>query len=84
MKKATLTISFEAEKLDALTYYMEKKEADLQNELNDTIQKLYEKHVPPPTREYLEDKLQRENKASKPKKVDIPKVTAHHGANGTE
>lgn len=60
MKNATLTVSFESEKLDALTYHMGKKEADLQAELNDTMQKLYEKHVPQATREYIEDRLKRD------------------------
>ena len=56
MKNATLNVSFNGEKLDALTYHMGKKEADLQAELNDTIQK----HVPQATREYIDDKLRRE------------------------
>lgn len=43
MKNTTLTLSFNTEKLDALTFHMGKKDADLQGELNDTIQKLYEK-----------------------------------------
>ena len=60
MKNATLNVSFNGEKLDALTYHMGKKEADLQAELTDTIQKLYEKHVPQATREYIDDKLRRE------------------------
>lgn len=60
MKNSTLTVSFESEKLDALTYHMGKKEADLQAELNDTMQKLYEKHVPQATREYIEDRLKRD------------------------
>ena len=69
MKKATLTASFDSEKLDALTYHMGKKEADLQTELEDTVQKLYEKHVPQATREYIDDKLMREAAAkSKPKR----------------
>ena len=73
MKKATLTVSFESEKLDALTYHMGKKEADLQAELNDTMQKLYEKHVPQATREYIEDKLQREAASKeKPKRPVRP------------
>ncbi len=45
MKNTTLTVTFNTEKLDALTFHMEKKSADLQNELNETIQKLYEKYV---------------------------------------
>ena len=66
MKKATLTVSFDSEKLDAPTYHMSKKDTDLQTELEDTVQKLYEKHVPQATREYIDDKLSREA-AAKPK-----------------
>ena len=47
MKNTTLTVTFNTEKLDALTFHMEKREADLQTELNDTVQRLYEKYVPP-------------------------------------
>ncbi len=71
MKKANLTVTFEKEKLDALCYYLEKKEVDLQNELNDTIHKLYVRHVPQPTRAYIEDKLSKEQKPVKVKKMDF-------------
>ena len=37
-------MSFNTERLDALTYHMGKKEADLQAELKDYLQKLYEKY----------------------------------------
>lgn len=60
MKNTTLTMTFNTEKLDALTFHMGKKDADLQAELNDTIQKLYEKYVPQATREYIDDKVARE------------------------
>ena len=59
MKNTTLTITFNTEKLDALQFHMSKKEANLQEELNDTMQKLYEKYVPQATREYLDDKVSR-------------------------
>jgi hypothetical protein len=73
MKKANMTISFGSEKLDALTYHMGKKDTNLQTELEDTIQKLYEKHVPQATREYIDDKLSREAAAkSKPKRPVRP------------
>lgn len=73
MKNATLTVSFESEKLDALTYHMGKKEANLQAELNDTMQKLYEKHVPQATREYIEDRLKRDASVKeKPKRPVRP------------
>ena len=54
MKKTNITISFEQEKLKALQFYAAKKDADLQTELDDTLQKLYEKYVPVQTREYIE------------------------------
>lgn len=60
MKKATLTVSFDNEKLDALTYHMEKKDANLRMELQDTVQKLYERYVPQATRDYIDDRLARE------------------------
>ena len=63
MKNTTLTLSFNTEKLDALTFHMGKKDADLQGELNDTIQKLYEKYVPQGTREYIDDKVSRDAEA---------------------
>lgn len=73
MKATNLTVSFDSEKLDALAYHMGKKDANLQSELNDTIQKLYEKHVPQATREYIDDKLSREAAAKdKPKRPVRP------------
>lgn len=66
MKTTNLTVSFDTDKLDALTYHMDKKDTDLQAELTDYVQKLYEKHVPQATREYIDDKLSREA-AAKPK-----------------
>lgn len=60
MKNATLTMTFSAERLDALTFHMGKKDADLQAELGEFLQKLYEKYVPQATREYLDDRIARE------------------------
>ena len=54
MKKETVQINFDAQKLNAIKQYMGKKEADLHAELEDVVQKLYEKHVPAPVREYIE------------------------------
>lgn len=60
MKNTTLTMSFNSDRLDALTFHMGKKDADLQAELGDFLQKLYEKYVPQATREYLDDRIARE------------------------
>jgi hypothetical protein len=54
VKNASVTISYEQEKLRALQFYAGKKEADIQSEMGDFLQKLYEKYVPPQTREYIE------------------------------
>lgn len=70
MKNTTLTLTFNTERLDALTYHMGKKEADLKAELSDYLQKMYEKYVPQTTREYLDDKIARDEvtKPARPKK----------------
>ena len=62
MKKANITIQFEKEKLDALTFYSQKKHINIVTELEEMLQKIYEKRVPLPTREYLDAKLEGENK----------------------
>lgn len=69
MKKDTITISLEAEKLRAIKKYMEKKEADLQDEMADQLQKLYEKYVPANVREYIDEREEEEITPEKPKKV---------------
>ena len=63
MKNTTLTLTFNTERLDALTYHMGKKEADLKEELGDYLQKMYEKYVPQATREYIDDKVSRDGAA---------------------
>lgn len=55
MKKDTITVSMDAEKLRAVKRYMEKKDADLEQELCDSLQKLYEKYVPASVREYIDE-----------------------------
>ena len=54
MKTTAMTITFEQEKLKALQFYAGKRNADLQAEMDDFLQKLYEKYVPASTREYIE------------------------------
>ena len=54
MKKTTLSISVEQEKLNAIRFYAEKKDANIEAELEDFLGKLYEKYVPAATREYIE------------------------------
>ncbi|MBU5310443.1 hypothetical protein KQI38_00230 [Tissierella carlieri] len=69
MKKDAIRVSLNAEKLRAIKKYMDKKEIDLEDELVDQLQKLYEKYVPANVREYIDEKQEEEIKAKKPKKT---------------
>ena len=64
MKKEAITIQMDAEKLRAVKRYMEKKDADLEKELGDSLQKLYEKYVPATVREYIDESANEKSPAS--------------------
>ncbi len=81
MKKDTIAISLDAEKLRAIKKYMEKKDADLQGEMAEQLQRLYEKYVPANVREYIDELEEEEVKPEKPKKP--AKITATAGASST-
>lgn len=55
MKKESITVQMDGEKLRAVKRYMEKKDADLTQELCDQLQRLYEKFVPVSVREYIDE-----------------------------
>lgn len=54
MKKATVTLSFDQEKLRAIQFYTGKDNTSLEMELDAFMEKLYKKYVPAQTREYIE------------------------------
>lgn len=54
MKKATVTVTFEQEKLKAVQFYLSRSGASLEAELDDFMAKLYKRYVPSQTREYIE------------------------------
>jgi hypothetical protein len=82
MKKASIQITYDAEKLGAIKQYMSKKDAELQGELEDFMQKLYEKHVPAPVREYIESRDSEE--AAQPKRPSRPSSSAAQGISSTD
>ncbi len=54
MEKTELTISIETERLEALTFYLQKeKTTTLQKELGKMLEELYEKTVPADVRDYI-------------------------------
>ena len=57
MKKATITISFDEEKLSALKLYLDQKELQVETELETALDTLYTKTVPVGVREFLDLRL---------------------------
>ena len=75
MKKENISVQLESEKLRATRKYMEKKDASLEQELTDALQKLYEKYVPAPVREYIDEAAEDSKskvKPNKPRAADQP------------
>ena len=76
MKRETITLNCYGEKLEALKRYMAKKDLTLETELDEAVDKLYEKYVPGPVREYISDKAADE--AAYP---PMPRKTRHTNMN---
>lgn len=71
MKKENITLSMEAEKLRATKRYMEKKDVSIEQELSDALTKLYEKYVPAPVREYIDEATEDSKPQTKTKKLKV-------------
>ena len=54
MRKVTVSVQVDAEKLRAIQFYAGRKDSTVEAELEGCFEKLYEKYVPGPTREYIE------------------------------
>lgn len=74
MKQVNVSISFEEEKLTALKRYMAKKELEPETELADALLKLYEKHVPAPVREYIDENDVAAASTTRPRRPARPAV----------
>lgn len=75
MKKESISVQMESEKLKATKRYMEKKDVFIEQELADALTKLYEKYVPAPVREYIDETTEdrkSQTKAKKPKVAEQP------------
>ena len=58
MSTTELKVLFPSERLDALRFFMEKKEQTIEQELKDYLDKTYEKVVPTQVREYVESRME--------------------------
>lgn len=54
MKKTTINISYDEEKLSALKIYLEQKGSQVEDELEKELDALYSKNVPANVREFIE------------------------------
>lgn len=70
MKKTTISVSFEDEKLSALKMYLEQRGQTVEGELEKALDTLYAKTVPAGVREFLD---LRSGVAPTPSKVKKPK-----------
>lgn len=68
MKKATITIAFDEEKLAALEFSLKKENATIQNRMDEALLRLYEQIVPEPVREYLDSRAAPAQKPKRPAK----------------
>lgn len=68
MKKATITISFDEEKLAALKMYLAQKNMQVESELEHALDSLYVKNVPAGVRDFIEMKSGAVTAPPKPRK----------------
>ena len=54
MRRITVSVQVDAEKLRAIQFYAGRKDSSMEAELEDCVKKSYEKYVPAQTREYIE------------------------------
>ena len=66
MRKATVTVSYDEEKLGALKMYLLQKGMDLDDGLIMAVDHLYSKHVPSAVKDFFEMKNESDKSVKKP------------------
>ena len=77
MKKATVTIAFDDEKLGALEFSLRKEHSSVQARMDDALKQLYEQTVPEAVREYLDSKAVPVPKPKRTAKSAAPKMPSN-------
>ena len=72
MKKVTVSLSYDEEKLSALRLYLEERHQQVEDELTKSLDALYAKTVPQSVRHYLDLRGGGERSASPPLKKPKP------------
>lgn len=84
MKKTTITISFDEEKLSALKMYLTQRGVQVESELERSIETLYTKTVPAGVREFIEMKSGNAPKFAAPAKKPKHSPASAVGVGGQE
>ena len=74
MKKTTVTVTFDDEKLGALEFSLRKEHSSVQARMDDALKQLYEQTVPEAVREYLDSKAVPASKPKRTAKSAVPKT----------
>ena len=77
MKKATVTVTFDDEKLGALEFSLRKEHSSVQARMDDALKQLYEQTVPEAVREYLDSKAVPVPKPKRTAKSAAPKMPSN-------
>ena len=70
MKKTSISIMYDDEKLSAIRLYMSQRDLDFKEELEKSVDSLYAKYVPANVREFIDMK----SVLAKPPKPKKPKI----------
>ena len=65
MKKASINIFYDDEKLSAVRMYMKQKDIDIKSELEKTIDSMYARYVPSNVREFIDMKAVQKSSRTK-------------------
>ena len=82
MKKATITLSYDEEKLSALKLYLDQKEQSLEAELTAAVENLYLKTVPANVRDFIDLRAGIEKtteRKKKPKPISVAETAPERG-----
>ena len=84
MKKTTISVPFEDEKLSALKMYLEQRGQTVEGELEKALDTLYAKTVPAGVREFLDLRSGTPTKTAEKKKKPVPSAVADPAPDGSD
>lgn len=84
MRKTSITISFDEERLSALKMYLEQKNMKVEDELEKSLESLYTKNVPAGVRDFLDMKSGTPTPAPPKQRRQKPSISSAVGAPAPE